>query len=306
MSHSPSRRVVLGAGLATGVAAAAGVALSRPSDDAEAAPRGPVLVGHPEGQRLHVMTFNIRTPLDDSPHTWEERRPRITRLLRRERPTVVGLQESMFHQGQDLLAGLDGYDWIHLVPDGVSEVGGPVVLYATARLRPVAYDHLWLSDTPRLIGSADWGNELVRMLTWVRFTDLRTEREFVVINNHFDHRSQNSRERSAEMLVDLLPEFDVPVLVIGDFNAETDAQPYQILVGDGDLRDSWPAADERLTREYGTFNGWDPEPDPGARRIDWILTTPDVHVERVGINTETDEDLPPSDHWAVQALLRLT
>ncbi|MBB4931269.1 endonuclease/exonuclease/phosphatase family metal-dependent hydrolase [Lipingzhangella halophila] len=305
MSHSPSRRAVLGAGLATGVAAAAGVALSRSSDATEATPRGPVLIGHPENQRLHVMTFNIRTPVDGSPHTWEERRPRITRLLRRERPTVVGLQESMFHQGQDILAELDGYDWIHLLPEGISEVGATVVCYETARLRPVGYDHLWLSDTPRQIGSASWGNELVRMLTWVRFTDLHTEREFVVVNNNFDHQSKNSRERSAEMLVDLLPEFDVPVLVIGDFNAETDEQPYRTLVEDGDLHDSWPAADERLTKEYGTFNGWDPEPDTGARRIDWILTTPDVHVEKVGINTETDKGLPPSDHWAVQALLHL-
>lgn len=306
MSHPLNRRALLGAGLAAG-AAAAGAALASPASADEPTSRDrPVLVGRPNGDDLHVMSYNVRVPMDGPPHTWEERRPRVERLLRRERPTLLGMQESVYYQGRDILADLRGHDWIHLHREGGSEGEGTVVCYDTSRLEPTAYDHLWLSDTPRLIGSRDWGNQVIRMLTWVRFTDLRTDRELVVVNNHFDHQSDNSRERSAEMIRDLLPRFDVPVLVVGDFNAGTDSRPYDILVGDGDLLDSWTAAEERLTLEYGTFNGWNPEPNPNNARIDWILATPDVAVRQVGINTRLDEGHPPSDHWAVQALVHLT
>lgn len=179
------------------------------------------------------------------------------------------------------------------------------ILYDAGRLKPIAYDHLWLSDTPRLIGSATWGNTVVRMLTWVRFLDNRTGNEFVHLNTHFDHQSEESRVRSAQLVRDVVAEFDVPTIVTGDFNSPHEtSESYQILVTEGGLRDTWVDAAQRLTPEYQTANAWQP-PVEGGPRIDWVLCTEGATFAKTAINTGPGDDLYPSDHWPVQTLLRL-
>jgi endonuclease/exonuclease/phosphatase family metal-dependent hydrolase len=303
VSDDLRRRALLTAGLALGAAPVVSGAFTRTAH-ADEAP----LIGRAEGADLHVMSYNIRYDRPDpSPHSWPERLPLIAFQLLRERPTLLGTQEGEYHQLQELSAELlPTYDWIHLFRNGGSAGEGMAIFFDTKRLRPLAYDHLWLSDTPRLIGSATWGNNVVRMLTWVRFLDLVTGREFVHLNTHLDHQSENARQRSAEMVRDVVAEFDVPVIVTGDFNTPRESSaPYDILVTDGGLRDSWTDAEERLTPEYGTFNFWDPTPIEGGPVIDWILTTPGTAISKAAINTWSSDGHTPSDHWPVQAVLRL-
>ncbi|MGH8792551.1 MAG: endonuclease/exonuclease/phosphatase family protein [Stackebrandtia sp.] len=304
MPESLSRRTLLGAGLAAGAAAAASTTFASPARAEESRAVELPLIGPAEGDQLHVMSFNVRLPVDDSPNSWPERRPRVAHLLEQERPTVFGIQEGFYGQGQDILEDLDGYDWIHLARQGGSNDEATAVYYDSARLKPTAYDHLWLSDTPRLIGSTTWGNEITRMLTWVRFSDLAAGGEFVFLNTHFDHQSDAARERSAEMVRDVVAEFDVPTVVVGDFNTPVGSVPYETLVNGG-LEDTWVVAEERLSPEYGTFNGWNPEPVEGDPRIDWVLATPGGAALKTAINTWTDGEHTPSDHWAVHSLLTL-
>ena len=80
------------------------------------------------------------------------------------------------------------------------------IFYRPIRFEPLEFDHFWLSDTPATIGSRSWGNNIPRMVTWVRFLDRLTEREFYFINTHFDHESQPAREQSAELLLERLAE----------------------------------------------------------------------------------------------------
>lgn len=306
MPDSLRRRTLLGAGIAAGAASATGTLFATSAfADGEAAVDLP-LIGPAEDDEIHVMTFNVFASTLDSPYTWDERRPRIAHLLEQEHPTVLGLQEAQFHQAQDIMEDLDGYNWVHLLSRDDQAVGESTpICYDASRLKPVAYDHLWLSDNPRLIGSADWGNTQPRMLTWVRFSDLETGTEFIVLNTHFDNSSADARHRSAEMVVDVVADFDVATLVLGDFNNSVTTRTYEILVDESDLDDTWVVADEQLTPEYGTVNGWDPEPVEGDPRIDWVLSTPDVTTLRTAINAWTDDEHPPSDHWAVQSLVTL-
>src|SRR5438309_1373642 len=63
---------------------------------------------------LKVMTYNLRylNNNDPSPHTWAERVPAIKKLIRMERPDIIGTQEVLYEQLQDLNAVLPDYDWI--------------------------------------------------------------------------------------------------------------------------------------------------------------------------------------------------
>jgi endonuclease/exonuclease/phosphatase family metal-dependent hydrolase len=144
------------------------------------------------------------------------------------------------------------------------------------------------------------------MVTWVRFRDRRTGREFVHVNTHFDHASENSRQRSAELVRDTIAGFDpaLPVVLTGDFNTEAPGSaPYRILVTEGGLVDTWLAG-RQVTPEWGTFPDYG-EPVRGGDRIDWILANAGVEVLEAAINPFRVDGRYPSDHLPVQALVRL-
>lgn len=266
------------------------------------------LIGRVDGPLLHVMSFNLRNAGPNLPDPWTERRPVAAALLEAERPTVIGTQEGLYQQlrefGDDLPSG---YEWVGTGRDGGSRGEFMAIYFDAYRLRPQEFDHFWLSDTPDVVGSTSWGNDVIRMATWVRFLDLSTEREFVLLDTHLDHAVEAARQKGATLLNERIREFDAgqPVIVTGDFNAPAERSvAYDILVGDADLRDTWTAADQRLTARYATFHGYRPPVEDGDR-IDWILTSPDIWVRSAAINTTTVDGRHASDHWPVQSVLQL-
>lgn len=257
---------------------------------------------------LRLMTFNLRYAAEEPPDSWPERRPVTRALLRRERPHLLGTQEGLYPQLKDIAGDLggSGYDWIGTGREGGSRGEFMAVFYDVRRLLPLAYDHFWLSGQPALIGSATWGNTVVRMVTWVHFRDLATGRELYHLNTHLDHLSQYSRERSAALVTERLGGLDpaLPQVVTGDFNVPAHGNTvYDMLLADGKLTDTWEVA-KRRSKLYGTFHGYEPLV-PDGDRIDWILATPGVRVRRAEINTFSLNGQYPSDHLPVQALVEL-
>ena len=264
------------------------------------------VLGPAFGDRLHVMTYNLRFPADDPGHYWDDRRSAMVALLRDERPTVIGTQEGRYHQLRDLGADLgENYAWIGVGREGGSHGEFAAVFYETGRLDPLEYLDLWLSDTPEAIGSTTWGNRAPRMATWVRFADRLTDRQFVVLNTHLDNHVENARQRGAELLAETVAAFgDLPVVITGDFNTAAESSvPYGVLVGGTGLVDTWSAAEQQITPAYGTFGGYR-DPVIGGPRIDWILTSAHFTAEFAAINPSRVEGRYPSDHLPVQALLR--
>ncbi|MFB9567566.1 endonuclease/exonuclease/phosphatase family protein [Saccharopolyspora hordei] len=293
-----------------GMAGAAAVAGALGTRSAVAAPAGDAVIGPAQGHQVHVMSFNIRfdsgaAPPD--PDSWRTRRPVLAELLDIERPTVLGVQEALFSQVKALLQDLPrSYDWVGLGREGGGRGEFMAVFYDAHRLEPLDYDHFWLSDTPALIGSTSWGNEVVRMVTWVRFRDRRSRREFTHVNTHFDHQSEPSRRRSAQLVRERIAGFDagLPVVLTGDFNTPAgSSEPYRILTGGG-LADAWRTADRRLTPAWGTFADYQ-EPVEGGERIDWVLHNDRVAVRAAAINDFRRNGRFPSDHLPVQVLVDL-
>jgi endonuclease/exonuclease/phosphatase family metal-dependent hydrolase len=176
------------------------------------------------------------------------------------------------------------------------------VFYRRDRFEPLEYDHYWLSDTPDVMGSSTWGNSNRRMVTWVRFKDRETAREFYFVNTHLDHQIQVAREKSADLIRQRLATFrpELPLLLVGDFNAVAGAnRVYDILVGDSGLRDLWTAAKERREPMVNTFHAFR-GPMAGTNRIDWILGK-QVTAEAAQIITCSKDGVFPSDHFPVVA-----
>jgi endonuclease/exonuclease/phosphatase family metal-dependent hydrolase len=143
------------------------------------------------------------------------------------------------------------------------------------------------------------------MVTWVRFSDRQTLREFYHFNTHFDHQVQVAREKSSELLRRrvLALNTSLPILLTGDFNAGADNKAYQILTGDGFFADTWPLAKERRREGLGTFNGFRGIPTDG-KRIDWILVRGKAEIDAEEIVTFSRAGQFPSDHFPLVAWMR--
>lgn len=258
-------------------------------------------------ETIKVMSYNLRYASDRKPNAWPDRLPVMKECLEEADPDLIGTQEGVYHQLRDLEQALEEYRWIGTGRDGGSRGEFMAIFYKHERFEPMEFDHFWLSDTPEVVGSTTWGNSNRRMVTWVRFKDRESEREFYLVNTHFDHQIQPAREKSAELLLSRLKKLnpDLPIIVTGDFNAKAGAnKTYDILLDNGWLTDTWHTAKEKRGEVVATFNGFRAA-IPGDNRIDWILTRnvePPLWTE---IITCKKNDQIPSDHFPVIVELRL-
>lgn len=255
---------------------------------------------------LRVMTFNLRFASAEPPHAWPERRPIMRRVIEREAPDVFGTQEGLYGQLRDMAADLPGYEWIGLGREGGSRGEFMAVFFRRDKFEPVAFDHFWLSDTPEVVGSMTWGNRYRRMVTWVRFRERATGREFEFWNTHLDHESEIAREKSAALLAERLARVDprVPLLLVGDFNCLAGASAaYRTLTRTAGLTDAWLAAARRTNDGLNTFHGYQP-PKRAGERIDWILARQPSVVSEAAIVDDAENGQTPSDHFPVTATVR--
>ena len=126
---------------------------------------------------------------------------------------------------------------------------------------------------------------------------------FYVYNVHWDHRAQQSRERSADLLVERIAARahpSDPVLVTGDFNAGESNPAFRHLIEHG-FADSFRAVHPDA-RQVGTFNDFQGLTD--GDKIDAILTSPGwTVIDAAIIRTSADGRLP-SDHFPVEAVVQ--
>lgn len=259
------------------------------------------------GTDLCVMSFNLRYASERPPNAWPVRRPVMRECIESVGPDLVGTQEGVYAQLKDLASDLPRYDWIGLGRDGGSRGEFMAVFYLKERFEPMAFDHFWLSDTPETMGSSTWGHSNRRMVTWVRFKDRRTGKEFYFWNTHFDHQNQSAREKAAALILDRSMKMDakVPSLLVGDFNADAGGnKAYDILVNPSGWTDTWSKAREVRGAKVNTFHDYQGEILQN-RRIDWILYRGAVSVDAVQVVTFAKAGQYPSDHFPVVAWVKL-
>lgn len=174
-----------------------------------------------------ATTFNIRNEndRDQDDRAWTHRAANAVRLIRRIHPDVMGMQELTHGQAADLRASLPDYQFFGVArEDGKRQGEYAGIFYRGDRFSRDLEDGgtYWLSDTPEKPGSSTWGNTLPRITTWTRLVEASSGRGFYVVNTHFDHQHQGSRERAAVLIARRMDERkhpEEPVILLGDFNA---------------------------------------------------------------------------------------
>jgi endonuclease/exonuclease/phosphatase family metal-dependent hydrolase len=267
---------------------------------------------------LRVMSFNIRYgTAEDGDDSWPLRAVFVAEVIDSVAPDVLGLQEALRFQLDELETALPGYGEIGVGRDDGRGAGEyAAILYRRDRLAVRDSGTFWFSDTPSVPGSVSWGNHVTRICTWARLEDRRTGRRFSVYNVHLDHESQESRERSAQLLAARMAERPAsePAIVLGDFNAGADNPARQFLSGAADppsaggkpapprLIDTFAALHPDATAD-GTFNAF--RGDSTGPRIDAILVSGEWATLQADIVRSRRGTRYPSDHFPITALLDL-
>jgi endonuclease/exonuclease/phosphatase family metal-dependent hydrolase len=262
----------------------------------------------PAPEPLTVMSFNIRygTANDGDDH-WTLRRELLFDVVRQAAADLVGLQEALDAQIAELLRALPQYGVVGVGrDDGRARGEYAAILYRRDRFRVSDAGTFWFSDTPEVVASRSWGNNITRICTWARFVD-RDGHAFWHYNVHLDHQSQPSRERSTALLAERIAARRAPaepVVVTGDFNVgETNpalrrlTAPHQAAAAP--FVDTFRVRHPAETRA-GTFNGFKFE-QTGGDKIDYVLVAPGTDVLDAAIVRTSRNDRYPSDHFPVTA-----
>ena len=262
-------------------------------------------VQNSNSNRLRVMTYNIRfdNPADGV-NAWPNRKELVASVIRFHKADIIGVQEALEHQIQDLMELLPGYDWVGVGRN--EDEGGEfsAILYRSSVVTVKAAQTFWLSESPDEPGSQSWDSSLPRIATWAHFVTSSEERELFVLNTHFDHRGEQARLESAHLIKEQTSRLanGLPVIVMGDLNA-TSEQPPLALLSDTPLPDGRSLHDgfvHSLQPHHGPASTWTGFTKIEAdRRIDYIFASEDLPIHYHAILTDKLEDRYPSDHLPV-------
>jgi endonuclease/exonuclease/phosphatase family metal-dependent hydrolase len=267
---------------------------------------------------LRVMTFNIRYgTANDGENSWPNRNQSVLGVINDYGPDVLGIQEALDFQLDELSEVMEGYGMIGVGrDDGIAAGEFAAILYRTSRFDVVESGTFWFSDTPDVPGSTSWGNNVTRICTWAMIRDKASGMQFYVYNVHFDHESQPSRERSAAMLGARIAASSTraPLIVTGDFNAGEQNPAMLFLLGKADvldvggeshivspgLRDTYRILHPDSI-DVGTFNAFRGE--SSGEKIDAVLVSSEWQVSDAAIVRTSVDGGYPSDHFPVVATI---
>jgi endonuclease/exonuclease/phosphatase family metal-dependent hydrolase len=264
---------------------------------------------------LRVISYNIRNGnAPDGDNAWPRRSARVVSLLTLYQPDLIGLQEVLPAQLDDLMTQLPDFNWLGVGRDDGQRAGEHTLIgYRRARLCLVQSNSFWLSPTPDVVGSVGWDATYPRIATWARLFDQTSGQTFLHLNTHFDHRGSLARLESARLLRRFLASYPatLPVIITGDFNCTTAAPPYELLTsayaGEG------PQLYDAMTTSAVPHHGPTATTNcsfanPLRDKIDYIFYHPptSVQVLRHAVLADHWDGLYPSDHLPVLADLVLT
>ncbi len=277
---------------------------------------------------LNVMTFNIKE--DDatnqlSPNSWVtdksviftgDRRDKAIDKITSYAPDILGEQEGLPNQVNDLKAALPGYTYYGQGRGGNGSNSGETngIFYLTSRFTDLGHGDFWLSDTPTVPGTTFYGTGTdtsnPRMVSWIKLNDNQSHQTYFTVDTHWSLDSL-ARDESATLMRDQISQLagGLPVLVIGDFNAELESSSLQTL--DGSIASGFKLTDA-YRNVYPTigvdestshhFTG-----DQYGASIDHIFYDASTFTATAAQIVHTSYNgLYPSDHFPVTATLQVT
>ena len=245
---------------------------------------------------MRVMSFNLRydNPGDNG-NSWSFRRPAVKSVLEEYAPDILGIQEGLPHQVDDLRCWLSRYTAVGRGRE--ADLGGEhcSIFFRTNAFELLDHGDFQLSETPDVPGSKSWETHCTRMVTWAFLQSKESNTKVLSLNTHLDYGSKLARAKSAELMLNFVKSFaDVSgVVITGDFNDTVHGVIREFTEGKGYI-DALAAVNETGPTVHG-FTG------QGTVRIDYVLVSPSLRAIRGGVVTGKYSGILPSDHFPIYA-----
>lgn len=252
---------------------------------------------------ITVMSYNIRLDTSaDGINAWPYRKDAVAQMIGpKYEGDIIGLQEVLKRQLDDIQARLPDYAWVGVGRDDGRDRGEySPIFYRTDRFRLLATNTFWLSETPELPGSRSWDAAITRVVTWARFEDLSSGGQLMFFNTHFDHRGEQARVESSRLLLNRLVGIagDTPFILTGDLNVQESEQAYKVLADSNLLDDARYVSETGHQGPTASFNDWEAL-RPAESRIDYIFVGSGIRVLNHRILDDRYDGRFPSDHLPV-------
>lgn len=254
---------------------------------------------------VNVMSFNIRydNP-EDSMNNWKFRKEWVANAVRFYDVDIVGMQEVLRNQLEDLRQRLPEYGVVGVGREDGKEKGEYSALwYRKSRFTLLDSGNFWLSETPEVAGSKGWDGACERIASWAKLKDAVSGKEYLALNTHLDHVGVVARREGVNLILEKLNELggELPVIVTGDFNSEPESDVIKNIT---DSNNPKHLTDTRLASPvvYGpswTFHDFDKIPYDKRPLIDYVFVRNGLRVLRYGVLAETENESLLSDHAPV-------
>lgn len=272
-----------------------------------------------------LASFNLRCPADKGENSFEQRLPRIIKVVERRGFDCMGVQEATPMMLKAICAALPGWDCVGRGrnKDGNGEANS--VFFKKDRFELLASDTFQLSETPDIPGSVDWKTACPRICTWAHLRDKITGRSFFFFNTHLDHISGEARQRGMATILNRMKLIaqGQTVFLTGDMNSVagtgSDIGRELVKLAGPDLSKKHgidpiglakvvllDSKDISATPHAGPVNTFTAYADEGKALIDYVFTTGNVNVHsHCTCDDRFDGKLHPSDHDPVMVEVSL-
>jgi endonuclease/exonuclease/phosphatase family metal-dependent hydrolase len=259
-----------------------------------------------KAQQITIGTYNIRYDNPrDSGNLWIDRAPVVAGLIRFHGFDVLGVQEGLKNQLDDINKALPEYTRYGKGRDDGKDAGEhSAIFFKKDKFKLLKGGDFWLSETPDVPGKGWDVTCCNRICSWVFLEDLKTRKQFYVFNVHYDHQAMVARRESSKLILKKINEIagTKPVLLTGDFNGGRDSEWYKTIANSQVLADvsglvKFPYANN------GSSNGF--RIPKGQSVIDHIFMSKQFTAIKWGILTDTYFGKFPSDHFPVLAEIEL-
>ena len=278
-------------------------------------------------QELTVCTYNVRYKNSgdtEAGNGWNTRRSYLINLMNFQEPDLLGVQEAVKAQMNDILDGMQGYGYIGVGRNDGNESGEySAIFYNKERMVLLDWGYFWLSDTPYVpskgFPSKGGSTTYYRICTWGKFFHRASGTAVYHFNTHMD-LDETNRQQSYFLIKRMIEEMGIktaPVIVTGDYNAIQTGEAYKLFYNSGFLYDCYHRAKQKFMTN-GTCPGFNAENYSSTgnelRRIDHIFITRAFNVEHYAVlnpcyysttGTATYQQRAYSDHSPVLAKLTL-
>lgn len=265
--------------------------------------------------KVNIISANIRVALKKDEKKglgWDSRKELAFEVIRNQNPDIICLQEVMGLQNENFKEafpnffsfGFEGPEMDAFDDNDYHLIAKNPILFNTKKFELIAGGTYWLSETPTIGGSIGWGAARARQVNWLRLKEKTSGKVFRILNTHFDHISDEAREKEAAMVIKESNQYpdDFPQVLTGDFNSDMTSPPIKT------LKKVWTDSYYKVHGKdsgftYHGFKGRKSKTKKG--RIDFIFFRGPIKAKAAKIIKNNKNGFYPSDHYFLTSELLL-